>query len=141
MLSPRRVKYRKQMTQARRVKRKACRGAKLNLGTYGLKALEPAWMTARQIEAGRISINRKVKRYGKLWIRVFPNKPITKKPAETRMGSGKGSPEYWVAEVKPGHIVYELTGVAPALARQALALAAAKMPFKTRVIERTDTIL
>jgi large subunit ribosomal protein L16 len=141
MLSPKKVKHRKQMTSVRHIKINACRGAELHLGTFGLKSLEPAWLTARQLEAGRVAINRKVKRYGKLWLRAFPDKPITVKPAETRMGSGKGSPEYWVAEIQPGNIVYELSGVSFELAKESLELAAAKMPFKSKIIVRKETIL
>jgi large subunit ribosomal protein L16 len=115
---------------------KAYRGSKLSFGEFGLKALECGWMTSRQIEAGRVAITRKVKRTGKLWITVFPDKPITQKPAETRMGKGKGSPEYWVAVIKPGRILFELDGVPETLAREAIRLAQHKLPFKTQIVRR-----
>lgn len=107
-------------------------------GDFGLKALEPVWLTARQIEAGRIAITRYVKRGGKVWIRVFPDKPITKKPAETRMGSGKGNPEYWVAVIKPGRIIFEMEGVSPEIAQEALRLASYKMPMATKIVTRGE---
>jgi large subunit ribosomal protein L16 len=116
----------------------AHRGSKVSFGDYGLKALEPGWITSKQIEAARVAMTRHIKRGGKVWIRVFPDKPITIKPAETRMGKGKGSPEYWVAVVKPGRIMFELEGVNEDLARSALKLAAAKLPIKTRVVTRQD---
>ncbi len=134
MLAPKRVKYRRQ--QRGRMKGKAYRGSTLAFGDYGLQALEPAWITAQQIEAARVAITRHVKRGGKVWIRIFPDKPVTKKPAETRMGKGKGSPEYWVAVVKPGRILYELSGVAPEVAKEALRLASMKLPIKTRFLTR-----
>jgi large subunit ribosomal protein L16 len=132
MLMPKRVKFRKQ--QRGRMKGKAQRGSNIAFGEYGLKALEPAWITARQIEAARIAITRSIKRGGRVWIRIFPDKPFTEKPAETRMGKGKGNPEYWVAVVKPGRILFELGGVEEELARQALRLAAHKLPIKTRFV-------
>ncbi len=134
MLAPKRVKYRRQ--QRGRMKGKAYRGSTLAFGDYALQALEPAWITAQQIEAARVAITRHVKRGGKVWIRIFPDKPVTKKPAETRMGKGKGSPEYWVAVVKPGRILYELSGVAPDVAKEALRLASMKLPIKTRFLTR-----
>lgn len=136
MLSPKKVKYRKMMKG--NLKGKAYRGSELSFGEYGLKALEPIWLTARQIEAGRIAINRYVKRGGKVWIRVFPDKPITKKAAETRMGSGKGNPEYWVAVVKPGRIIFEMEGVTPEIAQEALRLASYKMPMATKIVKRGE---
>lgn len=134
MLAPKRVKYRRQ--QRGRMKGKAYRGSTLSFGDYGLQALEPAWITSQQIEAARVAITRHVKRGGKVWIRIFPDKPVTKKPAETRMGKGKGSPEYWVAVVKPGRILYELSGVAPPVAKEALRLASMKLPIKTRFLSK-----
>jgi len=134
MLMPSKVKYRKQ--QRGRMRGKATRGAKLAFGDMGLQILEPAWITARQIEAARIAMTRAVKRGGKIWIRVFPDKPITKKPAETRMGKGKGAPEGWVAVVKPGRILYEMEGVDLATAQEALKLAADKIGWKTRFVTR-----
>lgn len=120
------------------LKGKAYRGSDLAFGDYGLKAIEPHWLTSRQIEAGRIAITRFVKRGGKVWIRVFPDKPITRKPAETRMGSGKGNPEFWVAVIKPGRIIYEMEGVSSDVAEEALRLAAYKMPFATKIVKRED---
>ena len=114
----------------------ATRGAQLSFGDFGLKALEPAWITQRQIEAARVAITRLMKREGKIWIRIFPDKPVTKKPAETRMGSGKGAPEFWVAVVKPGTIMFELSGVKRAVATEAMALARHKLPIKTRMVTR-----
>ncbi|MBC8254608.1 MAG: 50S ribosomal protein L16 [Ardenticatenia bacterium] len=134
MLMPKRVKYRKQMRG--RLKGKARRGAVVAFGEYGLQALEPCWMTSRQIEAARRAIVRYVKRGGKLWIRVFPDKPVTAKPAETRMGSGKGSVDHWVAVVKPGHVVFEISGVPEDLAREAMRLASHKLPIKTQFVAR-----
>lgn len=134
MLMPKKVKHRKQ--QRGRMKGKPIRGATLSFGEFGLQAMEPCWITARQIEAGRIAISRHVKRKGKLWIRVFPWKPITKKPTEVRMGKGKGDPEFWVDVVKPGKILYELEGVAEPLAKEAMRLAANKLPIRTRFITR-----
>lgn len=117
---------------------KADRGAEISFGEYALKAMDAAWITSKQIEAGRVAINRHVKRGGKLWIRIFPDKPITKKPAETRMGSGKGAPEGWVAVVKPGRVLFEMEGVDEATAREAFRLAAAKLPIKTRFVSRKE---
>jgi large subunit ribosomal protein L16 len=134
MLQPKRVKYRKQ--QRGRMKGVALRGSSLAFGDYGLKALEPAWITNRQLEAGRVALTRAVKRGGKIWIRVFPDKPFTKKPAETRMGKGKGNPEYWVAVVKPGRILYEMEGMTEETARGAFLLASRKLPIKTKFVMR-----
>ncbi|MFM2431071.1 MAG: ribosomal protein [Cyanobacteriota bacterium] len=134
MLSPKRVKYRKQ--QRGRMRGLATRGNELNFGDFGLQAIEPSWITSRQIEAGRRAMVRYIRRGGKIWIRIFPDKPITARPAETRMGSGKGSPEYWVAVVKPGRIMYELNGVSEEVAREALRLASHKMPIKTKFVVR-----
>ena len=134
MLLPKRVKYRKQFRG--RMKGKAHRGNTLSPGQYGLVALEPAWITNRQIEAARIAMTRYIKRGGQVWIKIFPDKPVTAKPAETRMGSGKGSPEYWVAVVKPGRVLFEIKGVAEADAREALRLAQHKLPLKTKIIAR-----
>jgi large subunit ribosomal protein L16 len=120
------------------MKGQATRGAKIAFGEYGLKALEPCWLTNRQIEAARVAITRHMKRMGKLWIRVFPDKPVTKKPAETRMGKGKGAPEGWVAVVKPGRIMFELEGVPADLAREAMKLASAKLPLKTKFVSRSQ---
>jgi large subunit ribosomal protein L16 len=131
---PSKVKYRKQQRGRRRGK--AQRGSTLAFGDYGLKALEAAWIFARQIEASRVAMTRFVKRGGKIWIRVFPDKPVTKKPAETRMGKGKGAPEAWVAVVKPGRILFEMEGVTPEIAREALRLAATKLPIRTRMVAR-----
>lgn len=138
MLSPKKIKYRKQMKG--RMRGTAYRGSTINFGEYALKAMECGRMTSQQIEAARIAINRTVKRGGKMWIRVFPDKPLTKKPAETRMGKGKGSPEQWVAIIKPGRIIYELTGVDEELAVKALTLAGNKLPFATKVISRRTTL-
>jgi large subunit ribosomal protein L16 len=134
MLMPKRVKFRKQMRG--RMRGKASRGAEIAFGEYGLQSLEPCWMTSRQIEAARRAIVRYVRRGGKLWIRVFPDKPVTAKPAETRMGSGKGSVEHWVAVVKPGHIIFEIGGVPEDAAREAMRLAAHKLPIKTQFVSR-----
>ena len=134
MLSPKRVRWRK--VQKGRMRGKAYRGSEVSFGDFGLQALECGWLTARQIEAGRIAMTRHVKRGGKVWIRVFPDKPITKRPAETRMGKGKGSPEYWMCRVKPGRVMFELDGVEPEIAREALMLAAAKMPIRCKFIQR-----
>jgi len=138
MLMPRRVKHRKQ--QRGRMNGVAKGGAELNFGTFGIQALEPAWITARQIEAARIAMTRRVRRGGKIWIRVFPDKPVTSKPAETRMGSGKGSPEFWVAVVKPGRILFEMDGVSEDLAREALGLAIQKLPIKARVVAKDEVL-
>jgi large subunit ribosomal protein L16 len=134
MLAPKKVKFRKM--QKGRMYGKAYRGGHITLGDYGLKALEPGWITSRQIEAARIAITRHIKRGGRIWTRVFPDKPVTKKPAETRMGKGKGTPEYWVAVVKPGRILYELDGVTREIALEAFRLAAHKLPVSTKVVER-----
>jgi len=131
---PKKVKYRKQ--QRGRMKGKAHRGSSLSFGEFGLQALEPCWITARQIEAGRIAITRHVKRRGKLWIRAFPWKPVTKKPTEVRMGKGKGDPEFWVDVIKPGKILYELEGVPEGVAREAMRLADRKLPIKTKFLTR-----
>jgi large subunit ribosomal protein L16 len=138
MLSPKKVKHRKVFKGKNRGK--AQRGSTISFGDYALKAVESGKLTAQQIEAARIAINRKIKRGGQVWIRVFPDKPVTKKPAETRMGKGKGSPEYWVAVTKPGKIIYELAGVEEELAIKALTLAGAKLPFKTKVITKRSTL-
>ena len=136
MLMPKKVKHRRVMKG--RMRGKATRGEKLSFGDFGLKTLEAAWITDRQIEAARIAMTRHVKRGGKIWIRIFPDKPITKKPAETRMGSGKGAPDHWVAVVKPGRVLYEIQGVDEALAREAMKLAAQKLPIKTKFVTRAD---
>ena len=134
MLTPKRVKHRKQ--HRGRVPGNAKGGTRVEFGEYGLKALEQGWLTNRQIEAARIAMTRKIKRGGKVWINVFPDKPFTKKPAETRMGSGKGSPEHWVAVVKPGRVMFELAGVPEPLAKEALRLAGSKLPVKTKIVKR-----
>jgi large subunit ribosomal protein L16 len=134
MLLPKRVKYRK--AQRGRMKGKASRGYSVAFGDFGLKALEPGWITQRQIEAARVALTRLMKREGKVWIRIFPDKPVTKKPAETRMGSGKGVPEFWVAVVRPGTILFELGGINKATATEAMDLAAHKLPIKTRMVVR-----
>ncbi len=134
MLSPKRVKFRKMFKG--RTRGLATRGGTVAFGAYGLQALEPGWITARQIEAARIAMTRHVKRGGKVWINIFPDKPVTQKPAETRMGSGKGSPEHWVAVVKPGRVMFELAGVAEPLAKEALRLAAQKLPVKSKFVKR-----
>ena len=135
MLMPKKVKFRKQ--QRGRMKGKAWTGSQVAFGDYGLKALECGWVTDREIEAGRIAITRFIKRSGRIWIRLFPDKPITKKPQETRMGKGKGAPDQWVAVIKPGRILYEMEGVPASVARAALRLAASKLPLATRFIERS----
>lgn len=136
MLLPKRVKYRKPQRGRRRGK--AYRGSTVAFGSFALKALEPAWITNRQIEAARIAINRYLRRDGKVWIRIFPDKSVTKKPAETRQGSGKGNPEFWVAVVRPGRIMFEVDGVAREKAMEALRLASHKLPIKTKVVTRVD---
>ena len=136
MLMPKRVKYRR--VQRGRMKGKATRGNVLSNGAYGLVALEPAWITGAQIEAARIAMTRYIKRGGQVWIKVFPDKPITEKPAETRMGSGKGSPEYWVAVVKPGRILFEMDGIPVDTAREAMRLAMHKLPIKCKFVTRED---
>jgi large subunit ribosomal protein L16 len=134
MLMPKRVKYRKQ--QRGRMRGKAQRGSSIAFGQFGLKALEAHWITSRQIEAARIAMTRYIKRGGKVWIRIFPDKPVTKKPAETRMGKGKGAPEYWVAVVKPGRILFEIEGVTEDIAKEAIRLASHKLPIKTKFVSR-----
>ena len=136
MLMPKRVKYRK--SQRGRRKGKTKRGANVAFGDFGLKALEPAWITARQIEACRVALSRKMKRDGRVWIRIFPDKPVSKKPLETRMGKGKGAPEFWVSVVKPGRIMFEVSGVSRELANEALQLCSHKLPIKTKVVARPD---
>lgn len=136
MLSPKKVRHRKVMKQVRHLRGVETRGTKVSFGDYGLMALEPGWISNRQIEAARIAMTRHVKRGGKIWIRVFPDKPLTKKPAEVRMGKGKGAPEKWVAEVRAGRIMYEMAGVNEEVALRALALAAAKLPVRTKVVQR-----
>ncbi|MGI6036244.1 MAG: 50S ribosomal protein L16 [Limnochordia bacterium] len=136
MLVPKRVKYRK--VQRGRRKGMALRGSEITLGEYGLQAVEPGWITNTQIEAARIAMTRYIRRGGRVWIKIFPDKPVTAKPAETRMGSGKGSPEYWVAVVKPGRIMFEIAGVSEELAREALRLASHKLPIKTKFVKRTQ---
>ena len=136
MLLPKRVKYRR--VQRGRLKGVAHRGNTVNYGDFGLQALEPAWITSNQIEAARIAMTRYIKRGGKVWIKIFPDKPITEKPAETRMGSGKGSPAYWVAVVKPGRIMFEIGGVSEELAREAMRLAANKLPIKCKFVVKAE---
>jgi large subunit ribosomal protein L16 len=139
MLSPKKTKHRKQMRRVNRhLEGRAQRGDRLSFGEYGLMAIEPKWVTNRQIEAARIAMTRHIKRGGKVWIRIFPDMPYTKKPAETRMGKGKGAPEYWVASVKLGTIMFELAGVSPELADEALKLASSKLPLKTKVVTRFE---
>ena len=138
MLAPKRVKHRK--THKGRNRGDAHRGSEVSFGDYGLQSIDRGWMTARQIEAARIAMTRHVKRGGNIWIRVFPDKPVTSKPAETRMGKGKGAPDHWVAVVKPGHVLYEIAGVDEELARRALALAASKLPFATRFLKRDEVV-
>jgi large subunit ribosomal protein L16 len=139
MLMPKKVKFRKM--QKGRMSGKAYRGSKVSFGEFALKAIEPGWITSRQIEAARIAVTRHVKRGGKVWIRIFPDKPITKKPAETRMGKGKGNPEYWVAVVKPGRILYEMSGVSEEVAKEAFRLAAHKLPIATRFVKRDEAVI
>ena len=134
MLIPKRVKYRR--VQRGRMKGKATRGNTVTYGEYGLQALEPSWITSNQIEAARVAMTRYTRRGGKVWIKIFPDKPVTEKPAETRMGSGKGSPEYWVAVVKPGRVMFEIAGVSEEIAREALRLAGHKLPCKTKFVKR-----
>ena len=136
MLLPKRVKYRR--VHRGRLTAKATRGNKITYGEFGLVALEPAWITSNQIEAARIAMTRYTKRGGQVWIKIFPDKPVTEKPAETRMGSGKGSPEYWVAVVKPGRVMFEIAGVSEDVAREALRLASHKLPIKTKILKRED---
>ncbi|HEY9001631.1 MAG TPA: 50S ribosomal protein L16 [Mucilaginibacter sp.] len=138
MLQPKRTKFRKM--QKGRMKGMATRGAELAFGSFGIKSLEPAWITSRQIEAARIAVTRFMKREGQVWIRIFPDKPVTKKPAEVRMGKGKGAPEYWVAVVRPGRIIFEAEGVPLEVAKEALRLAAQKLPVQTRFVTRRDYV-
>ena len=137
MLLPKRVKYRR--VHRGRLTGKATRGNQVNYGDFGLQALEPAWISSNQIEAARIAMTRYIKRGGQVWIKIFPDKPITEKPAETRMGSGKGSPEYWVAVVKPGRVMFEIAGVSEETAREAMRLAANKLPIKCKFVRKADT--
>ena len=137
MLLPKRVKYRR--VHRGRLKGKAMRGNTVSNGEWGLMATEPSWITSNQIEAARIAMTRYTKRGGKVWIKIFPDKPVTEKPAETRMGSGKGSPEYWVAVVKPGRVLFEVAGISEEIAREALRLASHKLPLKTKFIKRAET--
>ncbi|MCI4626473.1 MAG: 50S ribosomal protein L16 [Candidatus Magnetoovum sp. WYHC-5] len=139
MLMPKKVKFRKMMKG--RMNGSAIRGSDVVFGEYGLKALEPCWITSRQIESARVAITRHAKRGVKVWIRIFPDKPITKKPAETRMGKGKGNPEYWVCVVKPGRIMYEVAGVSEEVAREALRLASHKLPVQTRFVKRMEAVI
>jgi len=136
MLMPKRTKFRKQ--QRGRMRGKAYRGSNVEFGEFGIKALEPAWITSRQIEAARVAITRHIKRGGRVWIRIFPDKPVTKKPAETRMGKGKGAPEFWVAVVKPGRVLFEVEGVSEEIAKEAIRLASHKLPIKTKFVSRSD---
>ncbi len=138
MLLPKRVKYRKAMRG--KVKGNETRGTDVAFGSFGLKALESGWITSRQIEAVRVTLSRTMKRDGKIWIRIFPDKPVTKKPAETRMGSGKGSPEFWVSVVKPGRVMFEVGGITQELATEALRLAGHKLPVKTKMVTRPDYV-
>jgi len=136
MLQPKKIRWRKHHKELQRIRGKSPRGASLNFGQYGLKAMEPARITARQIEAARITINRHMKRQGRVWIRIFPDLPVSKKPAEVRMGKGKGNPEYWVAAVKAGRILFEMDGVDEETAHGALERAASKLPIRTKIVER-----
>ena len=136
MLMPKRVKYRK--SQRGRRAGKAYRGSTVAFGDFGLKAMEPAWITSRQIEACRVALTRKMKRDGKVWIRIFPDKPVSKKPLETRMGKGKGAPEFWVAVIKPGRVMFEVAGITKELASEALKLCSHKLPIKTKVVSKPD---
>ncbi|WP_407425357.1 50S ribosomal protein L16 [Arcticibacter sp.] len=138
MLQPKRTKFRKM--QKGKMKGLASRGAELSFGSFGIKSLEPAWITSRQIEAARIAVTRFMKREGQVWIRIFPDKPVTKKPAEVRMGKGKGAPEYWVAVVRPGRMIFEAEGVPLEVAKEALRLAAQKLPVQTRFVVRRDYV-
>ncbi|MDQ2873102.1 MAG: 50S ribosomal protein L16 [Candidatus Eremiobacteraeota bacterium] len=137
MLTPKRVKWRK--VHRGRMTGRAIRGSTLTFGDFGLQALEPCWMTNRQIEAARIALTRHIKRGGKVWIKVFPDKSVTKKPAEVRMGAGKGNPEFWVAVIRPGRVLFELSGVTPEVAREALRLAASKLPIGTKILSREES--
>jgi len=137
MLMPKRVKYRR--VHRGRLTGKASRGNTVSEGQYGLVALEPAWITSNQIEAARVAMTRYIKRGGKVWVKIFPDKPVTKKPAETRMGSGKGAPEYWVAVVRPGRVMFEMDGVSPEVAKEAMRLASHKLPIKCKFVEKEQT--
>ncbi len=139
MLMPKKVKHRK--VQKGRMNGTAYRGSSVDFGEYALKSLEPGWITARQIESARIAITRHARRGVKVWIRMFPDKPITKKPAETRMGKGKGAPEYWAAVIKPGRILYEISGISESVAREALRLASHKLPIKTKFVKRDEEVI
>jgi large subunit ribosomal protein L16 len=141
MLSPKKPKYRKQMKNVRHLRGVESRGTTLAFGDFGLKIVESGWITARQIEAGRIAMTRFVKRGGKVWIKIFPDKPLTSKPAETRMGKGKGAPEEWVAEVRAGRIAFEMTGVTKVVATEALKRAGSKLPLRSKIIERSSNLL
>ena len=141
MLAPKKVKYRKQQKMVRHLKGTETRGCELHHGEFGLRALEAGWITGRQIEAGRIALARSIKRGGKIWVNMYPDKPITKKPAETRMGSGKGSPEFWVDVIRSGRILYEITGIDEKSAVEALTLAAAKLPLKTKLVKRSEFLV
>ncbi|MBN8547801.1 MAG: 50S ribosomal protein L16 [Deltaproteobacteria bacterium] len=141
MLSPKKTKYRKQMKQVRHLKGTETRGTSLEFGDYGLKVIEAGWITNRQLEAGRQALTRHAKRGGKIWTKVFPDKPLTKKPAETRMGSGKGNVELWVCEVRAGRILFEMTGITPDVAEGALLRAASKLPLKTKIVKRSEFLL
>lgn len=136
MLAPKKIKFRK--TMKGNTRGKAYRGSDVSFGEYGMKAMEPGWITSRQIEAARIAITRHAKKGCKLWIRIFPDKPITRKPAETRMGKGKGNPEFWVAVVKPGRVIYEVSGISEQLAKEAFTLASKKLPLQTRFVKREE---
>ncbi|HMK61409.1 MAG TPA: 50S ribosomal protein L16 [Dissulfurispiraceae bacterium] len=139
MLAPKKVKFRK--TMKGNMRGKAYRGSDVSFGEYGLKAMEPGWITSRQIEAARVAITRHAKKGCKLWIRIFPDKPITRKPAETRMGKGKGNPEFWVAVVKPGRVIYEVSGISEQIAKEAFNLASKKLPLSTRFVKREEVAL
>jgi len=141
MLQPKRTKHRKQMKQVRHLQGRETRGCELAFGDFGLRATESGWITNRQIEASRIAITRFVKRGGKVWIKIFPDKPLTKKPAETRMGSGKGSVEQWVAEVRAGRVLFEMTGVTREIAEEAFRRAASKLPLKAKFVQRSENLL
>ena len=141
MLSPRKPRYRKQMKMSQHLRGVETRGCEISFGTHGIRALQSGWISNRQIEAARIAMTRFAKRGGKVWIRIFPDKPLTSKPAEVRMGKGKGAPEKWVAEVRAGRVMFEIGGVPSKLAREALRRAAAKLPVKTRIIERSENLL
>ena len=141
MLQPKRPRYRKQMKQVRHLHGVEKRGCTLEFGDYGLRAMEPGWITDRQIEAGRVAMARHAKRGGKMWVRIFPDKPLTSKPAEVRMGKGKGAPEKWVAEVRAGRVMFEMSGISGTIAREALRLAAAKLPIKCKIVQRSEFLL